>query len=402
MSDILLNEIYKILGSGKTNSFKELVEQKKKELGINSDLQLSKLTGIDKNALQRIINGENQKVDLFSLIKICHVLGLETTEVLQIYVASLKPEIIGDLDKARTINYILKTFDLDGLKKIGFINSTSDFGAIEKRIISFFNLESVFQYSSYIGAVAFSRTKVLGNDKMREFWIRGACYQFEKINNPNEYDKEMLVSLVPKIHPYTRYVEKGLLYVIQALYKIGITVIVQGYLTKTQVRGGTFSINGKPCIVLTNFKDSYAHLWVTLMHELYHVIYEFEQVKTVSYHLTGDPQSSMFPFNEAYADIFSWNMLIPKDKREYIQHVIRNENYVNSFAKENMIHPGIIYAAYCEELWEDQGKQEFGFYQHHFGKTEKSIVAIKCSPYIKENINVEIEELRTQYHNEIL
>ncbi|WP_158825958.1 helix-turn-helix domain-containing protein [Mucilaginibacter lacusdianchii] len=399
MSDILLNEIYKMLDSGETTSFRELVEQKKKELAINSDLQLAKLTGIDKNTLPRIIDGETQKVDLFSLIKLCHFLGLDTTQVLQIYVASLKPEIIGDLDRARTANYILRNFDLQGLHKIGFIKSTTDFDAIEKRITTFFNLDSIFQYNSYIGAVAFSRTKILSSDKMREFWIRAAVFHFEKINNPNEYQKDILASLIPKIHPYTRYVEKGLQHVIQALYNIGVTVIVQGYLTKTQVRGGTFSINNKPCIVLTDYRNSYPHLWAALMHELFHVLYEFDLIKSTSYHLTGDPQSPMFPFNEEYAEIFSWDMLLPKDKREYVKHMIRSESTIASFAKDNMVHPGIIYAAYCEDLYaQPDKKSEFGLYQHFFGKSEKSINAIKYTPWQRENINEEVEEKKQSYN----
>lgn len=400
MSDPLLNEIYKLLDSGESTSFRELVEIKKKELGISSDLQLAKLSSIDKNTLPRIIDGETQKVDLFSLIKLCHFLGLETTQVLQIYVASLKPEIIGDLDRARTANYILKYFDLDGLKKIGFIRDTTDFNTIEDRIKKFFKLESVFQYNSYVGSVAFSRTKVLSNDKMRDFWIRSAVYQFEKFNNPNEYNREDLLSLIPKIYPYTRYVEKGLLHVIRALYNVGVTVIIQKYLTKTQVRGGTFSVNDKPCIVITDFKQSYPYLWSTLLHELYHVIYEFEEVKKWKYHLTGDTYSSMYLYNEQYADMFSWEMLFPKEKREYMRHVIRNEVYVESYAKENMIHPGIIYAAHCEDLYYNHNKSEYGFYQHFFGKSEKSIKAVKCDPWIKETMDEEVTEKKKLYQLE--
>jgi HTH-type transcriptional regulator / antitoxin HigA len=398
MADILLDEIYKLLDSGESTSFRALVDRKKKELGINSDLQLAKLTGIDKNTIPRIIDGQTQKVDLFSLIKICHFLGLDTTEVLQIYVASLKPEFIGDLDRARTANYILKNFDLEGLKKVGFITSVSDFQAIEQRIVKFFKLDSIFQYNSYVGAVAFSRSKVLSNDKMREFWIRSACYQFEKINNPNPFSKDDLAALIPKIFPFTRYVEKGLQHVVQALYNIGITVIVQGYLTKTQVRGGTFCINNRPCIVITDYKQSYPYLWVALMHELYHVLYEFDQIKSWSYHLTGDAYSYSQLFNEDYADVFSWEMLFPKEKREYIKHVIGRAAYVDAYAKENMIHPGIIYAAYCEDLYAKENRNEYGFYQHHFGKSEKSIHSIKFNPWTeKETIDEEINEKKKYY-----
>lgn len=46
---------------------------------------------------------------------------------------------------------------------------------------------------------------------MREIWAREAIFQFQKMDNPNEYYKAKLLSIIPKIRPYTRYEEKGLL-----------------------------------------------------------------------------------------------------------------------------------------------------------------------------------------------
>ena len=111
----------------------------------------------------------------------------------------------------------------------------------------------------------------------------------------------------------------------------------------------------------------------------------------------------MFPFNEEYADMFGWNMLIPKDKREYIKHVIKNTATVSAFAKDNMVHPGIVYAAYCDDrnALPDK-KNEYGLYQHLFGKSEKSIHAIKYTPWERENINDEVEEKKKSYSAQLI
>ena len=76
MEDRLLNEIYELLGNSAAPTLRSLVEQKKTELGITSDLQLSKVVGIDKSTLERILNGDNKKVDLFSMVKLDEFFGI--------------------------------------------------------------------------------------------------------------------------------------------------------------------------------------------------------------------------------------------------------------------------------------------------------------------------------------
>jgi HTH-type transcriptional regulator/antitoxin HigA len=88
---------------------------------------------------------------------------------------------------------------------------------------------------------------------MKDFWIKSSYKYFELIDNPNDYSRQNLVELIPKIKPYTQNVETGLLTVFQALFNIGITVVFQPSLPKTQIRGATFLIKNKPCIVITDF-----------------------------------------------------------------------------------------------------------------------------------------------------
>jgi len=398
MPDII-TEIYTHLLNGNENSktLFQIITEKKEEMGV-SNYQMADIVGIDKTTfnriLQKIKEGKTENVDFYSILKICQFLDIGIDEMSKLFVAQLNAEQIGELELSRKANFIINNFDLKGLKDASFIDTISDFRKIEQRILNFFELSSIFMYKSDIGAVAFSRTKGNSHDKMREFWVRSAFYQFEKIDNPNEYSKEQLLALIPKMAPYTRFVEKGFQHVIQALYNIGITVIVQSYLSKTQVRGGTFIVNGKPCIVITDFNKKYPYLWFALMHELYHVIFDFDQLKALRFHLTGEPQSDLFLFREDYADMFGWEMLFPKEKREYIKHLIKYETTVFAYAKENMVHSGIIYAVYCEDLRTQENRNEYGFYQHHFGISEKAVHIVKCNPWNKEKISEEIEKIK--------
>ena len=90
-----------------------------------------------------------------------------------------------------------------------------------------------------------------------KFWVDSAYRVFKDIANPNEYNREDLKNIIIKVKPYSQDVNDGLLIVCKALYHCGVTVIAQELLPTTQVRGGTFVINDKPCIVLTDYRKSY-------------------------------------------------------------------------------------------------------------------------------------------------
>jgi HTH-type transcriptional regulator / antitoxin HigA len=392
MTEILLTEIYELLESGSQVNIKELINEKKTELGISSDLQLSKILSIDRTTLSRILSGEVGKVDLFSVLKITQFLGVGLEKIAQVYVASLKPEFIGELEQAGRFNFIVKNFDLAGLKKSGIIDNFNDLSEVEKRLLEFFELNSIFEYNSEDAFALFSRTKAYSNDKMREVWVRSAYFQFARIPNINEYDREALLLLLPNIRSYTRYEEKGFLTVLQALYHVGITVIVQPYLTKTQVKGGTFIIKDKPCIVLTDYKKSYPTLWFTLLHEIYHVLYDFEALQGWKYHLTGESDTLLF--REDDADYFAKEMLFSQEKLNYIRYMMNSPAMVVQYAEKNSVHPSIIYSFYC---WDEErkGKKVWGLYDKFIPNSDKPLKAVKTNPWDKRTLFNEIDKIKT-------
>lgn len=391
-----LADIYKLLEGDVLPQFSELIESKTTELGI-TDYQMSKILGITKNTfyriLKRISDGDIESLDYFTIVKISQLFNIDVSELTRIYVGSLKPEHIGEIEKARKAYYILNTFDLKGLKEQGFIDTISDFDSIERRITSFFHLDTIFDYSYEVGQVLFSKHQQ-SDDKMREFWLRSSIFQFEKIENPNEYDRDTLLSLVQNIRPYTRYEEMGLITVVKALHKAGVTVIVQPSVQKAKVRGATFVVNGKPCIAITDFNDNYATLWFALMHELFHVLFDFNHLKSLKYHLTEDGAGDNFLMKEADADWFAREMLFPQEYMSYIKHLINAPLAVAKYAEEKKVHPAIIYSFFCYQQNKENGKNLYGVFQKHFGKTEKAVKAIKSNPFDKESIFQEIELIK--------
>ncbi len=394
---------YKYLEGEESESLYDLISKKRDEMNL-SNLQMSKILGIDKTTFDRILkkleDGDSASIDFFAVLKICNLFGIDINEISEIYASSLKPEHIGELEHARKANFIVSQFDVKALKEIGFINSISDFKEIEKRIVDFFQLESIFQYNSEIGTVLFSRTKSSSHDKMRDLWVRSAFYQFEKIKNEHEYDREALIGIIPKIRPYTRFEEKGFLMVIKALYHVGVTVIVQSYLSKTQVRGGTFAVRNKPCIVITDYNKSYATLWFALMHELYHVLYDFEDLKNYKYHLTGE--NDLYLLREDDADAFSCEMLFPKEKLDFIKHLINVPVSVANYAEKNKVHPSIIYSFFCYNEKKYRGKDFYPLYQKYFGKADKTLHLVKTNPWDKETIYQEIETVKQRLSSPIV
>ncbi|MBS1684123.1 MAG: ImmA/IrrE family metallo-endopeptidase [Bacteroidetes bacterium] len=398
----MMNEIYRMLGTSDTKKLADIIHARISELGI-PNMHLAKILNIPRSTfdrtLKQIEEGVIDGLAFFDILKICQFFNISVEDIAKIYVSSLKPENVSQLEIAKKANFLYRKFDLKGLKDIGFISSLTDIVAIEKRFLTFFNLNSLYDYEEEVGGVLYSKTKKKSAaDEMKEMWVKCAILQFQKVNNTNEYDKEKLLALIPKIRPYTRYEEKGFLTVIQALYNIGITVIVQRYLAKTQVRGATFVVDEKPCIVITDFNKSYPTLWFALMHELYHVLYDLDALKTWKFHTSGEEEGTTKQiesdlFNEDYADYFAREMLFPKEKLEFIKQHINTPSLVDQYAKEHAIHPSLIYAFYVfdENL---QGRSKFANYQKYFTSSDKALKVVKTNPWDKASIYEEIEKIK--------
>lgn len=399
--DKFINDFYKILApidkyEGEFKSFKELFDLKIEQYGITQN-QAETLLGMQKRTLEGILDMSAKRVDVVSLLKLGQFLGLDVTSLMKVFVNGIPVDVTKDLNDARTKSFLISNFDIKNLIKAKFIKHKNDFEYIEKRVKDFFGIDFIEDYVNKFYIPAFSRTKRNSSTLMREFWVRSAFVHFEKLNNPNEYDREALVDLIPKIRPYTMNVEKGLKTVTQALFNIGVTVIYQPHLPTTQVRGATFVVNNKPCIALTDLNKNYATIWFALLHELHHVLYDFEEIEKQVFHLTGE--ADLFLLQEDTANDFSRNFLFSNERLKFIQAHISNHYLVSEYAKESQIHPSIIYNFYCYDMEKTNKGKFWGKFKHYDPPIDLALKDINVNSFENESIDATVKYLKEKVYN---
>jgi HTH-type transcriptional regulator / antitoxin HigA len=400
-ADGFMAEIYSLLSHNSSNvDIAKLIEKRMTDLEL-SERQLSSILDIERSSLRRLKEGETKKVDLLTALKLIQFLGLEVDDFIKMYVSSLPKESIGELEKVRKANYLVENFDLKTLKKVGFISDATDYDEIEKKIVNQFGISSIFEYSLEVAYPLFKRGKRPFADQMLEFWVKSAYSKFLEINNPNKFDKAGLEFLIPKIRPYSRDIEYGMLTVIKALYNLGITVIVQPYLMKTRVYGMTMIVNGKPCIALSNYYNRYPTLWFTFLHEIAHVFYHTDKVASLGYHVSGNDDLYLM---EPEADLFAREMLFSEEKLNYIKPFIDNNRVVEQYAEQNRVHPSIIYGIYIKTLEEANPGTDYGYLWARYNSflnisPESTIKSVTTSAWGDCNIKQDSERVKQAFIN---
>jgi HTH-type transcriptional regulator / antitoxin HigA len=330
-------------------------EERLAELGIKA-FQFEKNFGVEYKKLNRLLDGDIKKNDLIPFIKLGLFVGYSQKKATEIFATYLAKEHEADLIQAKKNAFILNTFDLPVLKKIGVINTTTNFEHIEKRINEIFGLKSILDYNTEETGAALSSTTVRPkNEKNRKYFKDKSRDIFKLINNPNRYDKQALIDYFPKIRWHSTDIENGLPNVIKSLFNLGITVIFQPKIPSLQMRGATFEVNSKPCIVLTDYRGSYPTMWFAFLHELFHVLFDWDEIMLKRYHLS-DEENDLFVLRhkEEEANEFAREYLFPKSKIETVGSKIKQPFIVKDFAFEHHVHPSIIYSNYAYEFSSDE------------------------------------------------
>lgn len=393
--DTFINQIYSVLSDGGEEDLGVLLRKREQELGI-TETQAAHILGFKSlTQLRRLKQGETQKIDAVTLVKLSNYLGLGVDGVARVIVSKMSPDEIGEIERTRARHFIARTFDVKGLKSIGFIVDHNDFEAIEQRIVSFFGLNSLFDYNSRVALPLFMQQRMSFKDEMRSFWVEAVSYQFERHPNPFPFDRDQLLGLLPQVRQYTRHEKTGLLTVAKALFRSGITVIAQPYVSGTAIHGATFVLNGKPCIVLTDLGKKYPALWFALLHELAHVLYDWDQLTRVSFHLSGEGDTLLV---EDRANYVAYELLLPEDKRNYIEPHLSNPYLVSQYAKQNDLHPSLVYWLHARRMYERTGESKaFAIYSKEINvDPAPAIRALSCYPWDKETVDDDIRKVINQ------
>lgn len=343
--DELLSELFNKDNLEVNVTLRSLFDKRVEELNI-TPTSATDIADIQYRTLNGILDGTQRKIDFTNIIKLADFLQISVEKCAKLYLTSLEKNFPQEKTISKDkIDFIRNHFDLADLKKSGFIKNISDFSDIEKRITNFFGLNSIFEYRMPAQEAAFSAGYITPKSTFsRSTWINTAKHVFKAINNPYEYDREALISYFPEIRRHSMSVDMGLNNVIRSLYKIGITVIYLPPFSSLHLRGATFSENNKPCIALTDYKGFYATIWFALIHELHHVLFDWQEIKTGNYHVS-DPNSDLMPVKEkeAEADNFAREYIFSKEKSSTIRPNLFSQQHVEKVAKLNHVHPSIIY-----------------------------------------------------------
>ncbi len=387
MINDILNESFELEDD---TSLDRLLMEKLKIVGL-SKTQFEKLSGLQRRSLDGILKKTSKQTDIINLLKLGEFLDLNIKDLLVLHFNNRPSTEIKELQSSMELTYINKHFDLKTLSSLGFIEKDSTLEDLKTRICLFFGIDSIYDYDKELSEALYSRTKKSFSDKMKDFWIKSSYKYFELIDNTNEYSRSDLIDLIPKIKPYTQNIENGLLTVFQALYNIGITVVFQPKLPKTQIRGATFLVNNKPCIVITDLNKNYASVWFALIHELHHVLFDLEVIEKTKYHLTGEPD--LFLLQEDKANEFAAEYLISSEKMRYIEKLIHNPLIVSRFAKECQIHPCIIYSQY-QWRQSEKGNDFWGAFKEYFPDLATATKNLNISNWDVESLKIAADKIK--------
>ncbi len=214
-----------------------------------------------------------------------------------------------------------------------------------------------------------------------QFWIFAAQAQLQKINNGFELNLPALRQLLAEIRPYTLDEKAGFYQVVNLCYQKGLTVIVQPC---KNIAAGILWVNQKPCIVISNPNGTYHELWFSLLHELYHVLFEYNNLIIQGYHVSYKNELLL---SDNLADYFAEMMLFdPKKLNLFYQYAYKETEFVEQ-AIDNCIHPAILIALLLKNNPPARIKTAFVQFKSYGLKSTESLKAF-FFPYW-ERFNIE-------------
>ena len=327
-----------------SQTLRELFDYKVQALGV-SPTTAARILGVQLRALNGILNGTQKVIDITIISKLASFVQVPREKIVNLYLDAVEKHFPTSTISATKVEFIKSYFDLAALRKAGWIDNITDFAHIEKRLTARLGLKSILEYRKPAVDVAFCvGTYEPKNELTRAVWIKAAQACFTEIDNLYPYDRAELVKLFPRLRWFTTNEEHGLAEVIRLLHRVGVTVVLQPSMPGLQLRGATFNHDGKPCIVVTDFVGFYPTLWFALFHELFHVLFDWDDIKLNQYHVTDDENKQLsVQEREREANNFAGEYLFSREKVAQIKYHLHDDEYVTRFAADNQVHPSIIY-----------------------------------------------------------
>ncbi|MCK0137354.1 ImmA/IrrE family metallo-endopeptidase [Arenibacter sp. S6351L] len=349
--DDILKRLFEPKPTKIAETLEELFVNRLESLDIPKTTALN-IMGMSVRTLDGILSGEQKMLDYTQLIKLSNFLGTDLEQIATLYLQKVNEvhNVGNDINRTNEmVEFINEKFNLAELKKVGLIKSLTDYNDIIKSICNYFGLKNIFEYSEPDINVAFSSGKRAKRNCSIKNWVYLAEQSCIELRNPNIYSRDKLIDYFPQIRWQSMDVENGLVNVIKQLYQLGITVVFIPSFPSLHIRGATFMVNDKPCIALTDYVGFYPTLWFALVHELYHVLFDWDEIQLSNYHISQEGQKSLDSEsqNEIEADNFAREYLFSKEKTKEAGSFINNQEFIKQYALSNNVDPSFVYVFYA-------------------------------------------------------
>jgi len=350
-SDDILKRLFEPKPLKIKETLEDLFNHKLESLDIPKTTALN-IMGMSLRTLDGILSGEQKMLDYTQLIKLANFIGLDLERTATLYLEKVNE--VHNVDKDinqlnEKVKFVNEHFNLAELKKVGLIKSLTDYEDIINSICKYFGLTNIFDYSEPDMNIAFSSGKRAKENCSVKNWMYLAEQTCIELRNPNPYNREKLIDYFSQIRWQSMDVENGLVSVIKQLFQLGITVVFIPSFPSLHIRGATFVVNDKPCIALTDYVGFYPTFWFALVHELYHVLFDWDEILLSNYHISQEDQKSMFSQSQSEidADNFAREYLFSREKTQEASEFINNQEFIRQFAISNNVDPSFVYVFYA-------------------------------------------------------
>lgn len=375
-----------------------------KETGMTKS-KIAELLGLPNyRNVTKILEG-TEEITLKSAVGIANLVGITEEQMLDSAYKEIKGGNMLDIDSIRQASFLYSNFDCKALKSLSLFRKDDTDEKMCNRLTEYFGYRSIFEYKVPLSpkSALFSKRKISAQEKrdrlMMNFWLTTAQRSFLEMNNSNEYDRELLKDFVLKrVKQYTMDVSSGFAIALYVLYQLGVSVLVQDYVMNTHAYGVSLIINGRPCIVLTALGGNYYKLWLTLLHELYHILNDWDYLERVGCMISDENESELF-VSESDADRFACNCFVPQSLYPQLELIIGAKSKVNQLAQKLGVHPTIVYGIYLENI-QDKARKKEEFSKHAYlknilyTKDTQCLANISYNPIEEGSIKIAVKHVK--------
>lgn len=269
----------------------------------------------------------------------------------------LADEVVGERERAW-----LASLPIPALAKAGAVQGGSRSPAQRlKDCLAFFGVADLEAFNAVWGSpvVQFRQSAAYDADEMAvRAWLRLGEVQALGQGDLAPFDLAALRAAVPQLVRFSAEPARvGFAKAVVELSRVGVSVVVVPDLGGTRAYGATRWVEGRrPLIQLSLRGQSDADLWLTLFHELGHLMRHERKRIFIDGSSPLDPQQDEAA-EEAEATRWAWDQLVPSTSRDRVRLAV-SEAQVHELAAELPVAASIV-AAWLrgEGLWSHQQAQ---------------------------------------------